>query len=128
MSESGILQLATLLVGAAVTVLLAFIKREQSHIKHEQQIVREEAQKIKETLIVSTEQRNAKLDTIHDLVNSALGQEIKAKADAFRELAKYDPARWQEKANSAVKQYQELKEREKLAQKDPLDKLRDDVT
>jgi len=107
LTESGIIQLATLIVGAIVTIMLAFVQRDQ-------RIARKERQELKDTLVLTEERKSNKIDTIHSLVNSSLGKEIKEKMEALNELALQDPIRWQEKAAEATKQYYEHQRRQAL--------------
>ena len=107
MTESGIIQLATLIVGAIVTIMLAFVQRDQ-------RIARKERQELKDTLVLTEERKSNKIDTIHSLVNSSLGKEIKEKMEAYKELALKDPLKWQEKALEATKQYNEHERRQAL--------------
>jgi len=105
LTEQGIIQIATLVVGAIVTVMLAFVQRNQNQ-------ARKERKEIKEALFVSDENRSTQLNTIHSLVNSTLGREMREKLEAFKELAIIDPLKWQERALTAQKQYDEHQRRQ----------------
>jgi len=107
MTENGIIQLATLIVGAIVTIMLAIVQRDQ-------RAARREAAEVKKSLLASNEIRDNKMDTIHSLVNSTLGKELKEKLDAYKELALVDPLKWQPKAFEAQRQYDDHQRRQAI--------------
>jgi hypothetical protein len=94
-TDGLIIAVVNIIVGAILAGFLAWIKRGQTDASKDATDAIKEAKadrvQVKQALEVHTTSQNEKLDTIHTLVNSALGVRMNAEATAKEALAQVVP-------------------------------------